>query len=61
MFTVIQYIKPGNQILCIVIWEPDFMYLINVNILGFSCIPPDVNLVVQLQVLVYVLKTTATG
>jgi len=29
----------------------------------FSCIPPDVNLnlVVQLQVLVFVLKTTATG
>ena len=27
----------------------------------FSCIPPDVKLVAQLQVLVYVLKTTATG
>ena len=26
----------------------------------FSCSPPDVNLVVQLKVLVYVLKTTAT-
>src|SRR5215475_240963 len=27
----------------------------------FSCSPPDVNLVAQFQVLVYVLKTTATG